>query len=187
MQYEGKDLLNLVYLFEALNTETKLHSFSVANYTKEFAKRYGIEEGGLFNYYLYGLYHDIGKSKVSLDILEKDSNLTDDEYNIIKKHTIYGNEMVDHLSLSDSVFKNKLLDVITHHHERIDGTGYPEKIKDLSLECKIVSVADTCDAILSKRCYKDKKSTSELITILDDVSGSQLDSDIVSIAKSYFK
>ncbi|MCI1665204.1 MAG: HD-GYP domain-containing protein [Atopobiaceae bacterium] len=120
-------------------------------------------------------YHDIGKAKVPADILAKPSRLDAEEYDLIKEHSGWGDEMIRRI-LGDDV-----ADVIHEHHERIDGSGYPDGITGdrMSLSAKILAVADSYDAMVTKRPYKEGVSATSAVAELRRCSGTQFDTDCV--------
>ncbi len=123
------------------------------------------------------LLHDIGKLMISKEILLKNGSLTDEEYEQIKMHTSFGVDVLKSLKLFKPV-----LSWIKYHHERVDGKGY-YGLKDdqIPLEARIIAVADTYSAITTNRSYRSRRSYSEAAEILKEVSGSQLDKQIVDI------
>lgn len=184
---EDISVLNL--LFNSFNDDTKIHSYNVATYALGFAQSLNIKGNELMCYYSYGLYHDIGKLCIDPKILTKNTSLTEREYEIIKQHTVYGENIISHIVFQNEDYKSKLLDVVRHHHERLDENGYPDKLcrEDISLEVKIVTVADVCDAILSDRCYQDGKGLKYLLETLEQNSGTQFDEEISRLAINYFQ
>ena len=140
---------------------TYLHSVAVCALMIALGKQMGVEEDLLQSLGMAGLLHDIGKMAVPDDILNKPGRLTDQEFDIIKTHPLRGWEV---LKASDGV--NEIaLDVCRHHHERVDGKGYPDKLSgdDLSLFAKMGAVCDVYDAITSNRSYKDGWEPAESI------------------------
>ncbi|ADU29816.1 HD-GYP domain-containing protein [Evansella cellulosilytica] len=135
-----------------------------------------------------GLLHDIGKMKIPSEILNKEGKLTTLEYNEVKKHTIYGKEMLEKISgTNEKLHLGALL-----HHERLDGSGYPFGMKDkIPLVAQIISVADMYDAITSDRVYRNKYSPIEALTeLVNEVYKGKLNGEIVFpfvefIMKSY--
>jgi len=109
-----------------------------------------------------GLLHDIGKMAIPNQVLDKPGKLTDEEFNVIKQHPQRGWEILKASYQVDDV----ALDVCLHHHERVDGRGYPEKISgdDLSLFARMGAVCDVYDAISSDRCYKKAWGPAESIS-----------------------
>lgn len=129
--------------------------------------------------------HDIGKIKISDAVLNKPGRFTPEEYEIMKTHSQLGGEIVgdilgDH---ADAGLVQISTDVATYHHEKWDGTGYPKGLKgeQIPLCARIMAVADVFDALVSKRVYKDRMSTEEAFTILEEESGSHFDPQIVEI------
>jgi putative nucleotidyltransferase with HDIG domain len=111
-----------------------------------------------------GILHDLGKASIPKEILNKPGALTDEEYAIMKKHTIYGNELarangIDHISA---------LAVIRGHHERYDGSGYPDSLakEKIRPEARIAAVADVFDAITAKRSYKEAMPSRDAMSIM---------------------
>lgn len=129
--------------------------------------------------------HDLGKIKISDTILNKPGKLTKEEYEIMKKHTIYGADVIKS-SLShvdDENYINVAINIAKYHHERWDGTGYPEGLKgeEIPLEARIMSIADVYDALRSKRPYKEAYSVEKSLEIMKEGIGTQFDPELASI------
>lgn len=127
--------------------------------------------------YYIAMLHDIGKIGVPDSILNKPGKLTDEERRIIQQHPAIGAEILkNYTALKDVAYGAK------YHHERYDGTGYCEGLsgKDIPLVARIIGVADTYDAMSSKRCYRDPLSSEYIVGELKRVAGTQLDPEIVS-------
>lgn len=122
--------------------------------------------------------HDIGKIAIGDNILLKPGKLTPEEFDVIKKHTITGYNI-----LKNSKFKLLQLaaDIALYHHERYDGKGYPEGKKggEIPKQCEIVAVADVFEALISKRCYKEPWSQEKVIQYFEENSGIQFAPDVV--------
>ena len=127
------------------------HSLRVAYLSKKFAENLKMSEKDASLVYMGALFHDIGKMSIPEAILTKPSRLTDNEYDVIKKHTDIGS-----LFLTDEVY-GQVADIIRHHHERCDGKGYPDALNnnEISLGAKIVSLVDSYDAMTSCRSYNE--------------------------------
>jgi diguanylate cyclase (GGDEF)-like protein len=125
-----------------------------------------------------GLLHDIGKIEIPKSILNKAGRLTDEEYNIIRQHPIYSENILEPLHNMGQLF-----DYVRHHHERIDGKGYPDGLKgdQISLGAKILCVADSYDAMVSERPYGKRKTCEEAIEELERCAGTQFDPYVVSV------
>lgn len=123
--------------------------------------------------------HDLGKIAVDDAILRKPGKFEPKEYEQMKTHAAKGAEIVRHLlePIDDRYLAQIAENVAHYHHERVDGTGYPEHLKgdDIPFEARIMAVADVYDALVSKRCYKDSMSFDEAYSIIIDGMGSQFD------------
>ena len=127
--------------------------------------------------------HDIGKIKISDTILNKPGKLTPEEFAIMKKHSAYGGEII-RKTISDVEEKDYCdiaYNIARFHHERYDGTGYPDGLKgeDIPLEARVMALADVYDALVSERCYKKAFTKEEAIKIIKEGSGTQFDPNLV--------
>ena len=125
-----------------------------------------------------GLFHDIGKIGIPDAILLKNTKLTDDEYSEIKNHPAIGK----HILSNAKIFEN-LVPIVYHHHEKYDGTGYPERLSghNIPLFARIAAIADTFDAMTSKRSYRDALSLDIVRDELERNSGKQFDPEILKV------
>ena len=123
--------------------------------------------------------HDIGKVAVDDRVLRKPGRFTDEEFEKMKTHSAKGAEILNKLlaELGDDYFKEIAVNVAHYHHERVDGSGYPEGLKgdEIPLEARIMAIADVYDALVSKRCYKDALSFEKADSIMREGMGSQFD------------
>ena len=145
-------VMTLAGAVDAKDEYTNGHAMRVARYSKEIALRYGYDEESAQNIYLIGLLHDIGKIGIPDNIINKPTRLSDEEYEITKRHP----EMGWHILQNIPEFPE--LAIGAHwHHERFDGKGYPDGISgtDIPEEARIIAVADTYDAMTSRRSYRD--------------------------------
>lgn len=144
-------LLSLVRLKTA-DDYTYMHSVAVCALMVALGKRLGLDADTLHQAGYAGLLHDIGKMGVPSDVLNKPGKLTDEEFVVVKRHPEQGFEILKNAGLTDEI----PLDVVLHHHERMDGKGYPEKLagEQISLFSRMGAVCDVYDAISSERCYK---------------------------------
>lgn len=157
---------------DAKDYYTKQHSDRVASYCKLFATELVLNQSDIDLLVLAASFHDIGKIGVEDSILMKTGPLTDAEYDTIKLHPIIGETI-----LSSSEFFKDTLPLIRHHHERIDGKGYPDNLsgENIPYLARILSICDTFDALTSKRVYRDEFSIKDALKEIDRVKGTQLD------------
>ncbi len=166
----------LVRSLEAKDPYTKFHSERVTDLAVEIAKKMNCSDDEIDSLTFAGHLHDIGKIGIRDQILMKPGRLTDEEYEIIKTHPVIGAEIVGHLGL----LQNETA-VIRHHHERWDGNGYPDGLSGENIPklSRILAVADTFDAIISRRPYRDAKSAQFALDEIRKNSGSQFDPQVV--------
>ncbi len=148
------------------------------------AKETGISEEDRKVLNWSALLHDVGKIGIPEAILNKPARLTDKEYSIIKGHPLKGAEIISPLDyLAESI------PGVLHHHEAYDGTGYPSRIKgkEIPLFSRIISVADTFDAITSDRAYRKGASFEKGRKIINEVAGTQLDPELVEVFNKVYK
>ncbi len=161
---------------DAKDSYTKGHSTRVAHFSKEIAKRMGLKEGKQEELYYIALLHDVGKIGVRSEILDKPSQLTKEEFAAIQMHTVIGEEI-----LKDFTALNGIAEGAKYHHEKFDGTGYPEGLsgKEIPLYARIICVADAYDAMASDRYYRKRLSDELIWRELERCSGTQFDPEIV--------
>lgn len=123
--------------------------------------------------------HDFGKVGISDSVLNKKGRFTKEEYDLMKEHSEKGAKIVSKIlsSSTDLQFKNTAINVAHYHHERYDGSGYPKGLKgeEIPFEARIMALADVFDALVSKRCYKEKMSYEEAFKIINESLGTQFD------------
>ena len=165
----------LRYTVEAKDPYTRGHSDRVAQYSVLIGKHLGLPEEDLRTLEIGGLFHDIGKIGVPDTILRKESKLSDDEYSEIKNHPSIG----VHILSSATIFQN-IIPIVKHHHERYDGKGYPGRLKgeEIPYFARITALADTFDAMTSKRSYRDALSLDVVIAEFERCKGSQFDPEL---------
>ncbi len=163
---------------DAKDTYTHGHSHRVTLYSLILAKELCVDDSMMEEIETAGLLHDIGKIGISEDILCKPGKLTDDEYETIKKHPIIGKKILVGIKKLD-----KVRDWIGSHHERWDGKGYLEGLKgaEIPMPARILSIADTYDAMTSNRSYRKGLPHEVASEEIKKCSGSQFDPDIVKI------
>ncbi len=168
LQDNQRDIIQKFAEFsEAKSGETGLHIRRVAEYSAILAKECGLSDEEVDHIRIAAMMHDFGKLLVPREILEKPGPLTEEEREIMCKHTVYGNEI---LSNSKGEIILMARDIAYEHHERWDGKGYPRGLKgyDISIYAQIVSVVDVYDALTSKRAYKEawdrNKAKNEILS-----------------------
>jgi len=174
-----KIVKSLVRGIEIRDSYTKGHSERVAFFAKRIAEEMGLKEEEVKAIYTAGLLHDIGKIGIPDSILLKPGKLSDEEYEIIKLHPELSYELLKHIDvLEDS------LPGIRHHHERWDGSGYPDglKGKEIPLQARILAVADSFDAMTSDRIYRKGIPKTEAVKEIKELSGKYYDPEVVENA-----
>ncbi|MFN2146540.1 MAG: HD-GYP domain-containing protein, partial [Anaerolineales bacterium] len=158
--------------------ETEGHTLRVTDLTMRMAKKMGVDREEMVHIRRGALLHDIGKMGVPDRILLKPDVLTDDEWEIMRKHPTFAYEM---LSVVD--FLRPSLDIPYCHHEKWDGTGYPRKLKEeeIPLVARIFAVADVWDALTSDRPYRPAWSRDRALNYIRDQSGKHFDPAVVEI------
>jgi len=131
------------------------------------------------------LLHDVGKIKIRDDILLKTSRLTDEELIDMKLHSLYGKTLIEKLQdrVPNQTFLEYAKTLAHRHHERWDGTGYPDRMKgeDIPLQARMMAIADVYDALISERAYKSALSHEEAIQIIKEGRGTQFDPDLTDM------
>lgn len=154
------------------------HSRRVAQYSKIIAEKMGYSEKELEEIYCAGLIHDVGKLGIDRCIINKPGRLSEDEYNEIKKHPLMGYEILKKISI-----RGNFADGAKWHHERIDGKGYPDGLSGGSIPeiARIIAVADSYDAMTSRRAYRDIMPQDKVREQIAQGAGSQFDAKIADI------
>ncbi len=167
-----------VKAIEARDPYTKEHSNRVTKIAKVIGKAAGCSEEEIDILNISGPLHDIGKIGIRDDILLKPGRLTSEEFEKIKEHPDIGADIIGQLGMWDEHYQ-----IIRHHHERFDGTGYPSGLKgeDIPRLARILSVADSYDAMASDRAYRRKMDPEKVIRIIKDCSGTQFDPKYVDV------
>jgi len=161
---------------EAKDIYTRGHSDRVARYARALGESLGLTTQELDILYTAGILHDIGKIGVPDSILNKPGKLTDEEYDVMKKHPQVGSDI-----LSQVTSFREILPIVYHHHERIDGKGYPDGLSgsDVPFLARIVSVVDSYEAMTSDRAYRNALPAETVRKILEDGAGTQWQADLV--------
>jgi len=160
-----KILLAIVTAIDKRDNYTHQHSKNVARISLEIGRRMGLSQQELEKLEFSAILHDVGKIGIPDSILLKPGKLTDEEYKVIKNHTVYGAEILSQVKYVDEAILSGALE----HHERLDGSGYPygKKGEEISLFGKIIGIADVFDALSSKRTYKEAWDFGEVLKIIE--------------------
>lgn len=169
-------LSSLARVIDAKDHYTVGHSFRVASYSKGIGEELGIKGSALEKLYFAGLIHDVGKIGIKEEILTKPGKLTNAEFEAIKAHSALGGDILKGIR-EFPVFEA----VARSHHERYDGTGYPDKKagENIPFEARIVSIADSYDAMTSDRSYRRALSDEVALKEIRENSGTQFDPQMV--------
>jgi two-component system response regulator RpfG len=171
---EHETLLRLAKAGEYRDEETGNHVIRMARFARVIAETLGIDETECESIELSAPMHDIGKIGIPDHILLKPGKLTVEEFDIIKQHTVIGYEI---LRDSPSKYLRMGADIALGHHEKYDGSGYPQGLKgeDIPLPARIVAVADVFDALTSRRCYKPAWRDQDVLNLILSESGKHFD------------
>ena len=177
-------LLTLSEIIDLRDPYVRGHSKQVSNYATQIAEKLELNHNQVSLIRKAGLLHDIGKLGVPMEILIKPGKLTHEEYEIIKEHASLGGDLI-----KNSPSLRALVPIIRHHHEYYNGMGYPDNLKgnQISIEARIVSVADAIEAMISDRPYRKSLTINQVIDELNRNSGSQFDPLVVESAIKVLK
>ncbi len=186
-------LITMADMVENRDADMGFHIQKTADYVRiilDGLKRKGYYSNRLTDKYINDVYisaplHDIGKIRIPDAVLNKPGKLTDDEYEIMKTHTTAGREIIEKaitIVKGDSYLK-EARNMAGYHHEKWDGTGYPEGLSGevIPLSARIMAVADVFDAVSSKRVYKPAMSFEKAISIIEEGSGTHFDPKCVEV------
>jgi putative nucleotidyltransferase with HDIG domain len=180
---QAKELKQLAVRLEQRVPGSGGHSRRVAIYSSAVAKRLGLPRDQVARIRRAAALHDIGKVETPAAIVNKPGPLSEAEFAVVRRHAVVGALMV--AGLGDE----ELAAIVRHHHERLDGGGYPDGLagEEIPLGARIVAVADTFDALASTRPYRPAKRHREAIALLDAEAGAQLDPEVVGAFRACSK
>lgn len=173
-----KTIKSIAFALDAKDPYTHGHSMRVTLYSLALAKAINLPDDLLEEIETAGLLHDIGKIAIPDKILLKPGKLTDEEYQIIKSHPELGEKLVY------SIEKLKIIsNWLKSHHEKYDGTGYPEGLKgeEIPISSRIIAIADTYDAMTSSRAYRTALSHETAISEIEKCAGTQFDPKLAEL------
>jgi PAS domain S-box-containing protein/putative nucleotidyltransferase with HDIG domain len=153
------------------------HQRRVADLASAVAAELGVSEHRSTGVHMAGLIHDVGKIHIPAEILSKPTRLTDVEWNLIKTHPRIGHDILNSIE-----FPWPVAQIVLQHHERIDGSGYPQGLsgEDILLEAKILAVADVVEAMASHRPYRPARALQEALQEIEENKGILYDADVVA-------
>lgn len=168
----GQIVMALSGAIDAKDAYTNGHSTRVAGYSREIARRAGFSKEAQDDIHMMGLLHDVGKIGIPDGIINKTAKLTDEEYDIIKTHPVLGEGILKNITEFP-----RFVTGARWHHERYDGKGYPDGLagEDIPVEARIIAVADSYDAMSSRRSYRDVLEQSFIRSELEKGKGTQFD------------
>ncbi|MCM1283843.1 MAG: HD-GYP domain-containing protein [Muribaculaceae bacterium] len=168
----GQVILTLARTIDAKDKYTNGHSERVAAYSREIARRLGMSAQEQQEIYYMGLLHDIGKIGISDTIINKSEKLTDEEYQMMRKHPELGGQILAGISEIPGIAIGA-----KYHHEKFDGTGYPYGVagEDIPFQARIIGIADAYDAMASKRSYRDVLPQQTVREEIKNGRGTQFD------------
>jgi len=152
------------------------HSVNVCVYAAALGDAFGLEREGLFELCLGAMLHDVGKTKIPQEILDKPGPLTEEEWTIVRRHPEWGLQLLAPAARGNSA----VAAVVLQHHERLDGSGYPRGLQrlEVQLPARIVAVADVYEALTGQRPYRKTSTPTQAVKIIAEGLGRQFDTDV---------
>ena len=176
-RFGGQVVTSFVTAVDGKHPYTARHSESVARYATSIARELGLSRHAIDRIRWAALLHDVGKISTPLELLDKQGPLTDDERAVMERHPVESARIVEGIDrLADS------LDGVRHHHERLDGAGYPDRLAGdaVSLDARVLAVADAFDAMTSDRAYRRGMHPAVALDSLVASAGTQFDAAVVA-------
>jgi putative nucleotidyltransferase with HDIG domain len=166
----------LAQALEAKDEYTQGHSTRVAEESVRIARYLKLSEHEVENIWLAGFLHDIGKIGIRENVLNKPGKLDAAEWDLVQQHPVLAEKILEPIEELAEVIK-----IVRHHHERFDGSGYPDGVtgSEIPLGARILGVADAFDALTSRRPYREALTVSEALDVLEDAAGTQFDTVLV--------
>jgi putative two-component system response regulator len=183
LAYDLKELFSgtISAIMEALDAKdphTSGRSKRVTFYSLKIGEALGLSNQSLSELEIAGLLHDIGMIGVPVNIITKPDNLTDDEYELIKNHTIIGMRILEEIKQLNHVIR-----IVGCHHEHYNGEGYPYGLKadEIPIESQIIAIADAYDGLTTERAYRSSLSHNEAVSMIRAAAGSQFNPAVVDV------
>lgn len=179
----NQETIKLLHDLKQAHPHTFRHSINVSKYARFLGEKIGLDLEDIESLAVAGLLHDIGKLKIPRSILNKPEKLTDEEFKEMKRHSEYSVEILKEAGFTDE----ELLKVIKSHHERLDGRGYPDGLTkgQIPFLSKIISIADSYDAMNQKRCYRERQELDYIRGQFISGEGTQFDQRLTSVFLSF--
>lgn len=173
------NVMPIVLKFMPEEYATHHHSTNVAFLTAILGHKIKMNKREVFDLTYAALLHDIGKIRIDSEILEKPSYLQADEYALVKKHSTIGHEILE----KNGVDSQYILNGVKHHHERLDGSGYPDQLrgKIIPKAARIIGMCDVFDALTTKRTFRENYSSYEALVLMKRDMNTQFDESLVDI------
>ncbi len=177
---EGQDILKSVNMPRPMDKDLERHSANVSLLNGIFGRWLYLKDYQIRDLILAGLLHDIGKTKIPNSILSAPRKLTSEEFEIIKMHSTYS---FDLLEKDKPEFNKNVLSGVLHHHEKLNGTGYPDNLEGSQIDifARITAITDVYDALISKRVYKNEFNPFDVCNILLTDFKDELDNNLVKL------
>lgn len=181
---QTKDVQNNLYEIKTYDNYTQLHSLNTFIMSMFLGGAVNLDKNDMRELGMASVLHDVGKIKVDINIINKTSKLSEDEFMKVKKHPIYGAEILKKFKC----FSSNVIEGVLEHHEKIDGSGYPNGFsgEKISKFAKIISICDVYDAVINDRVYRKKLTLSNAYNLILRGSGCQFDENLVDKFKDTF-
>ena len=167
----------LLYLLRYKCLHLYRHSLNVQTIARNLAQRLSLSEAEISIIKLAALLHDVGKIMLPDDILQKTEKLTDEEFEILKQHSASGAQLLQRMKMPE-----KIIPLVYHHHERWDGSGYPDGIagNTIPLGARIIALSDAFDAMTSHRPYQHPRTSAQALAEIERCAGTQFDPFLIN-------
>jgi len=181
---EMGDINKSLYDIQTFDNYTYLHSIDTGIMAIFLGITMKLSENELKELSIGAILHDIGKTKIDKNIITKPGKLTKEEFDEIKNHPIYGKQILE----KNFLMSNEIIKAVEHHHERVDGSGYPYGLtqNQISRFAKIIGVCDVYDSVSNDRCYREKFNPSDAYELILAGCGNDFDEEVVKNFKKTF-
>jgi response regulator RpfG family c-di-GMP phosphodiesterase len=175
-----KEMMELTVSVEQKDGYTADHCSRIMKYSMLVGEKINLSSNELYDLNLGSFLHDIGKTKVPINILNKPSKLTNDEWEVMKKHTIFGRQVLEKTKLPSLISASH---IVEQHHERFNGNGYPYGFKgiEINIGAAIVAVVDSYDAMTTNRVYSNGRPKEDALQEIENGRGTLYHPDVVDV------